>query len=235
LLEPRVPMAGRGWLGDELPVAPELVQAYLSLGRTADAADLARRYANANPSPSSPLVEAYVARTTASVDPDPDTAGRHFETALAALAPWPDPFEEARTHLMYGARLRRAGQRTTAREHLRSARDAFAAAELTLWSRLAADELAATGETARTRQPMTDEPLTSQETRVALLVARGLTNKEVAATLFLSAKTVEHHLGNVYRKRGLRSRSELARAFASDLDGAGDGPPPPTIVTTTGS
>ena len=69
----------------------------------------------------------------------------------------------------------------------------------------------------RPRAPATrcrDEPLTSQETRVALLVARGMTNKEVAAALFLSPKTVEHHLGSVFRKRGLRSRTELARAFA---------------------
>jgi DNA-binding NarL/FixJ family response regulator len=50
---------------------------------------------------------------------------------------------------------------------------------------------------------------------VALLVARGLTNRQVAATLFLSPKTIEHHLANVFRKRGLRSRTELARAFAS--------------------
>ena len=49
---------------------------------------------------------------------------------------------------------------------------------------------------------------------MALLVARGMTNKEVAAALFLSPKTVEHHLGSVFRKRGLRSRTELARAFA---------------------
>ena len=65
----------------------------------------------------------------------------------------------------------------------------------------------------------TAQPLTSQETRVALLVARGMTNREVAAALFLSPKTVEHHLGAVLRKRGLRSRTELARAIA--------GQPPP--------
>ena len=56
--------------------------------------------------------------------------------------------------------------------------------------------------------------LTSQETRVALLVAEGKSNKEVAAALFLSPKTIEHHLGSVFRKRGFRSRSELAVAFA---------------------
>jgi DNA-binding CsgD family transcriptional regulator len=71
------------------------------------------------------------------------------------------------------------------------------------------------GEAARPRRPLTDEPLTSQETRVALLVARGLSNREVAAALFLSPKTIEHHLASVFRKRGFRSRTELASAFAA--------------------
>jgi DNA-binding NarL/FixJ family response regulator len=89
--------------------------------------------------------------------------------------------------------------------------------DLTLWADRAAQELAGTGERLQSREASNDA-LTSQETRVALLVADGLTNREVAATLFLSPKTVEHHLGAVLRKRGLRSRTELARALAADLD-----------------
>jgi DNA-binding NarL/FixJ family response regulator len=85
--------------------------------------------------------------------------------------------------------------------------------DLTLWAERARAELAATGQHAPARAG-TGEPLTSQETQVALLVARGLTNREVAAALFLSPKTVEHHLGAVLRKRGLRSRTELARSLA---------------------
>jgi DNA-binding NarL/FixJ family response regulator len=57
-------------------------------------------------------------------------------------------------------------------------------------------------------------PLTSQETRVALLAARGLSNREIGASLFLSPKTVERHLSSVFRKRGFRSRTELAASFA---------------------
>ena len=138
-------------------------------------------------------------------------AGALFDEACKQFGP--DALEVARTRLMHGARLRRAGQRVAAREQLRAARAAFKP-RLALWADRAADELAATGETARSRRPTSDEPLTSQETRVAVLVARGMTNKEVAAAMFLSPKTVEHHLGNVFRKRGLRSRTELARAFA---------------------
>ena len=98
---------------------------------------------------------------------------------------------------------------------LRIALDAFTAMDLTAWTQRAADELAATGATARPRRPLASEPLTSQETRVALLVARGLSNREVAAALFLSPKTVEHHLASVFRKRGFRSRTEVAAAFAT--------------------
>jgi DNA-binding CsgD family transcriptional regulator len=85
--------------------------------------------------------------------------------------------------------------------------------DLTHWAEQAAHELAATGATARKRGAP-DQPLTSQETRVALLVAEGKSNKEVAAALFLSPKTVEHHVGSIFRKRGFKSRSELAGAFA---------------------
>jgi DNA-binding NarL/FixJ family response regulator len=59
-----------------------------------------------------------------------------------------------------------------------------------------------------------DLPLTSQQTRVALLAARGLSNREIGASLFLSPKTVERHLSSVFRKRGFRSRTELAASFA---------------------
>lgn len=68
---------------------------------------------------------------------------------------------------------------------------------------------------AQRRGPQRDAALTSQETRVALFVARGMTNREITAALFLSPKTVEHHVTSVLRKRGLRSRVELAAAFAS--------------------
>jgi DNA-binding NarL/FixJ family response regulator len=77
--------------------------------------------------------------------------------------------------------------------------------DLTAWTQRAADELAATGATARPRRRLASEPLTFQETRVAQLVARGLSNREVAAALFFSPKTVEHHLASVFGKRGFRS------------------------------
>ena len=206
-------------LGEPLGVAPDLVEAYIGLGRAADAAALAERYANATaPSPPPPTA-ALVARCQGLTATDEEAAAEAFQTALAAHAQAPDAFETARTRLLHGASLRRAGRRVAAREQLRVALDAFTAMDLTAWAQRAADELAATGATARPRRPFTDEPLTSQETRVALLVARGLSNREVAAALFLSPKTIEHHLASVFRKRGFRSRTELASAFAAAAAG----------------
>ncbi|WP_409332487.1 helix-turn-helix transcriptional regulator [Trujillonella humicola] len=210
-LEPVVARPGghSGHVGDRLPAAPLLVEALVGLRRGAEAADLADRYGAANPPPRPPAVRALVGRCAGLVA-EPARADVAFADALAAHAAWPEPFEEARTRLLRGAALRRAGQRLAAREELRRARGLFAADDLAAWTARADAELAATGETARRRPAGEREPLTSQETRVALLVARGLTNREVAAALFLSPRTVEHHLGRVLRKHGLRSRTELA-------------------------
>ena len=200
---------------EPLGVAPLLVEAYLGLGRTDDARDLTARFGAAQPEQTFPHVAAMVARCEGLVATDLDDAALAFERALALHEAQPDRFEMARTRLLHGMRLRRAGRRVDARVQLEAARREFVAMDLTLWAERAAQELAGTGERARSRDA-TQEPLTSQETRVALLVAQGLKNREVAAALFLSPKTVEHHLGAVLRKRGLRSRTELARALAGD-------------------
>jgi DNA-binding CsgD family transcriptional regulator len=78
---------------------------------------------------------------------------------------------------------------------------------------MARHELAATGETARRRNPTTLDELTPQELQIALRVAEGRTTRETAAALFLSPKTIEHHLHNVYRKLAISSRRELAGAM----------------------
>jgi DNA-binding NarL/FixJ family response regulator len=204
---------GVGVLLEPLGVAPLLIESYLGLGRDEDGRRLAERFAAAQPDPVQPYVAAMVARCHALVAHDIDEAVAAFERSLGFHALLSDSFEAARTQLLYGMRLRRAGRRVDAREQLKAAQDAFLAQDLTMWAERAAQELAGTGQRARSRST-TQEPLTSQETRVALLVAQGLTNREVAAALFLSPKTVEHHVGAVLRKRGLRSRTELARALA---------------------
>jgi len=122
----------------------------------------------------------------------------------------PDAFERARTQLVYGARLRRTGQRVRAREQLRAAHATFEQLGASPWAALARTELAATGETARRRDPATLDELTPQELNVALLLANGKTTREAAAALFLSPKTIEYHLRNVYRKLDISSREQLA-------------------------
>ncbi|MGY1743647.1 AAA family ATPase [Blastococcus sp. SYSU D01050] len=223
LLEARLAAdGGVGSLGEPLGVAPLLVEAYAGLGRGAEAAALAGRYA-AGSGAVLPSTPALVARCRGLTCADDDEAAAAFADALAAHALAPDRFETAHTRLLHGGRLRRAGRRRAAREQLTAAADEFAAMDLQAWVARAATELRATGRTARPRQPPAagspaGEPLTAQETGIAVLAARGLSNREIAATLFLSPKTVEHHLSAVYRKRGLRSRVELASAFPPSLD-----------------
>jgi DNA-binding CsgD family transcriptional regulator len=125
------------------------------------------------------------------------------------------PFERARTELCYGERLRRAKRRTDAREPLQAALETFERLGARGWAERAAKELAATGVTAKTREPSATESLTPQELQVALTVARGATNREAGAALFLSPKTVESHLSRIYRKLNVRSRTELAHQLSS--------------------
>ena len=215
LLEARIAAdGGVGALGEPLGVAPLLVEAYAGLGRRADAVALTERYA-AGSGFLLPSTAALVARCRGLTLPDDDEAAAAFEESLAAAAGGPDRFETAHTRLLYGARLRRAGRRRAASAQLAAAAAGFAELDLASWTRRAGTELRATGSTARPRRPLPEEPLTAQETGIARLAAQGLSNREIAATLFLSPKTVEHHLSSVYRKRGLRSRVELAHAFPS--------------------
>ena len=139
--------------------------------------------------------------------------GRRGGMALPSTAAVRDAYQIGR-ELIVGC-----GARVKAREHLTRARDAFVAMDLTAWATRAADEFAATGANPRRRELQATEPLTSQETRMALHAAKGLSNREIAAALFLSPKTIERHLSSVYRKRGFRSRTELAASFrAPEID-----------------
>jgi DNA-binding CsgD family transcriptional regulator len=147
--------------------------------------------------------------------PPPHTTSRaRAHEAVDLHGQTPDVFETGRTRLAYGARLRRAGQRVRAREELRAAIDVFDSLGAEPWSNLARVELEATGETARKRDPSTLDQLTPQELQIALLLADGRTTREAAASMFLSPKTIEYHLRNVYRKLGIHSRPELAEAVA---------------------
>jgi DNA-binding CsgD family transcriptional regulator len=145
-----------------------------------------------------------------------DRIDEHFEQALRRHDEAPVPFDAARTRLAYGERLRRAHRRVDAREHLREAVAVFDRLGARPWADRARTELAATGERVRKRDPYAAEELTAHELQVAVIVAGGATNREAAAQLFVSPKTIEAHLGSVYRKLGIRSRTELAGRFAGE-------------------
>jgi DNA-binding CsgD family transcriptional regulator len=145
---------------------------------------------------------------------DGDDADGHFAEALDLHARGGRPFDTARTELLYGEQLRRRRRRGEARRHLRSAHESFERLGLTGWAELAAAELRATGETARRRDPATATQLTPQEVQIVRIVSTGATNREVAAQLFLSPRTVDYHLHKVFTKLGLSSRAELIRRAA---------------------
>ncbi|MBV8947080.1 MAG: AAA family ATPase [Solirubrobacterales bacterium] len=153
-----------------------------------------------------------------------------FKAALAAHGEAARPFERARTELAFGEFLRRGRRRVEAREHLRAALDGFEALGAMPWAERTRMELRASGQTARRRDPSTRDELTAQELQIASLVTQGLTNREVAAQLFLSPRTVDFHLRNVFRKLGVSSRTQLATL---DLDTARAMGPPEQILAVS--
>lgn len=192
--------------------AADMVDALVRLDRTDDAVplvdDLTRR-AQEKGQPWS-VARAARARGLVAADSEIDT---WFGAALAANARTPDVFETARTQLAYGSRLRRARRRTDARTHLREALTTFDALGAAPWADQAVAELRATGATAHRRDVTGLDHLTPQELQVARTLAAGRTTREAAAALFLSPKTIEYHLRNVYTKLGVRTRADLATAL----------------------
>ena len=145
---------------------------------------------------------------------DGEVADGQYRRSIEHLSGTRLRLELARTHLLYGEWLRRERRRLDAREHLRTALEAFTSMGAEAFGSRAQRELLATGERARKRTVETLDQLTPQETQVARLAAQGETNREIAARLFISPSTVEYHLRKVFRKLTVRSRTELARRMA---------------------
>lgn len=140
---------------------------------------------------------------------DLDAARACFQQAIELLEPLPLRYDRARVHFAYGQTLRRAGRRAEADAVITTARDAYLALGAATYVARCDRELAAGGVNVGRGQREFDD-LTPQEEAVAGLVAQGRSNKEVAAELFLSVKTVQYHLTRIYAKLGVRSRAELA-------------------------
>ncbi len=144
---------------------------------------------------------------------DVDDAVEAFDRALSTSEKVGQPLETGRAHLAKGMALRRAKRWAAARESLTRAADVFDEASMRAWGARARAELARIGG----RSPYLAQ-LTETEERVAQLVTTGLSNKEVAARLFVTVSTVESNLRRAYRKLGVRSRTELAHRLSSTSD-----------------
>ena len=211
-LQGLVDQLGRlGFADPDVFPGAELTDALLRTGNRAAATDVAREFLAAAVAKGQPWALARAHRSMGLL------AGEEFDdsfrTAMALHAETRDRFENARTMLAWGERLRRAGRRIDARERLRPALEEFEALGATLWADRAATEFDATGESIRRDDTGTTVALTPQELQVCMLLAEGKTTRETAAALFLSPKTVEYHLRKVYVKLSIRSRAELARAI----------------------
>ncbi|MET0685759.1 MAG: AAA family ATPase [Solirubrobacteraceae bacterium] len=190
--------------------AQDLAEAYIRRGQAEEAERTLAVLAGQAERTGRRLAHAAVARCRGLLDGD-DLLDAHFAAALGWHEGVACPFERARTELCLGERLRRARRRMDAREPLQRALDAFEQIGAEVWAERARRELRATGERARRRVPEAADLLTPQELQVALQVAAGSSNREAAAALFVSPKTIESHLNSVYRKLGIRSRTELVR------------------------
>lgn len=201
--------------------AADHVEALVRVGRLDDAAAATAVLADAATRSGASWAHAAVARGRILLADDADVDAQ-AEIALAHHAGADLPFERARTLLVIGERRRRARRRGDARAPLDEALAIFVRLGADPWAERARDELRAGGATAvvAADTPPVDE-LSPRELQVAMLVADGRTNREVGSSLFLSPKTVEHHLGAIYRKLDLRSRTQLATFLTEDRAVAG--------------
>lgn len=144
-----------------------------------------------------------------------EEAVEHYRTALDLHARGTRDFERARTELLFGSALRRLRRRTEARDRLHSALEAFEHFGAPHCAVRARAELRALGAPAAPRHAVNPTArLTAQQLLVARMVAEGATNREIAARLALSPRTIDHHLRGVFTRLGIRSRIELVRLIA---------------------
>jgi DNA-binding CsgD family transcriptional regulator len=190
---------------------PDYIESLTRLGRLADAREqLAVLEAEAAATGSRWAV-ATAARCLGLLQEAPKQAVAHLEQAVAIAETSASKFEQARARLCLGQALRRGRQRGAAADQFGQALTVFEWLGAQPWAERTAKELATVGvSAARRREPMPVR-LTPQELRVALLVAEGLSNQEIAVKLFVSHKTIEVHLGHIYDKLGVHSRTGLAR------------------------
>ncbi|MFF5233076.1 AAA family ATPase [Dactylosporangium sp. NPDC000521] len=206
---------GRGHLGVQIPATPTLIEAVARCGDRAPAREILRAYDVWASSTANPTWLALSARCHALLADTDDEADDRFREAIRLHLAGDSPFARARTELLYGEELRRRRHPAAAREHLRRALATFEQFGAVPWAQRTAAELRAAGDHVAAAAPEdTRAALTAQQARIAELVAGGATNREVAEVLFLSPRTVDHHLRNIFTRLGVRSRTELAKVVS---------------------
>ena len=198
---------------------PELVEAAARTGSTRMAGDALDRLAERTRAGGTDWGLGIEARCRALLS-DPEAAEGYYREAIVRLGRTRLRPELARAHLLYGEWLRRQRRRVEAREQLRTAHGMLDAIGMEAFAARARRELRATGETARKRTVDTMVELTAHEAQIARLARDGLSNPEIGAQLFLSPRTVQYHLGNVFTKLGITSRSQLRRILPASPDAA---------------
>jgi DNA-binding CsgD family transcriptional regulator len=197
------------------PWTPDYVEALLDLGRIEQAGDLlgaweadATALARTRVAPQVTRCRGLIAAAEGSVD----DAASLLESAVEQHERIGDPFPRGRALLALGVARRRQRQKAAARTALEEAHSTFVRLGAEMWAERARAELGRIGGRSR------EVGLTAAEQRVAVLVVRGHTNREVAASLFLAERTIEAHLSHVYAKLGVRSRAELVRVYRPEAD-----------------
>ncbi|MGC5013749.1 helix-turn-helix transcriptional regulator [Streptosporangium sp. DT93] len=200
---------------DVLSSLPDLVEAAARLGLPGRAAEPYRWYQGWADQMRRPWAGAIALRCRALLAGDEEEAGEYYARAVRLHRTGERPFDRARTELLHGEWLRRSRRRAEARPPLRSALEIFERLGARPWAGRARAELRASGESvaagAPDRGPGPLGRLSPQELQVVRLAATGLSNRDIGARLFLSPRTVGHHLYNAYPKLGVASRGELAR------------------------
>ncbi len=191
----------------------ELIEAASRTGRLERGAEALESLSASTSASGTPWALGIEARSRALLAAD-DAAEPLYREAIERLEPTRLQFDLARAHLVYGEWLRREGRRLDARNNLRAAYELFADFGMEAFAERARVELEATGEHARKRTVDTLDQLTPQEAQVSRLAAEGITNREIAAQLFISPSTVEYHLRKAFRKLDVTSRTQLANRLS---------------------
>jgi DNA-binding CsgD family transcriptional regulator len=189
---------------------PELIEAAVRVGAFEVAADTDRQLMDRSGASGTEWALGVAARSHALLA-DELHAEELYVEAIDRLSRTRVAVDLARAHLLYGEWLRRQRRRLDARNELRIAHEMFAGFGMEAFAERARIELLASGESARKRTVQTRNQLTPQESQVARLAAKGNSNREIAAQLFISASTVEYHLTKAFRKLDVKSRTQLAQ------------------------